>query len=144
MRKIISIIGKPSAEISARLNALRRIVEIEDLLQKQIDNHTIYQEWIERCRESREEIYDFVLINIATAAIRKMAKKDETVVVMGFPQNLNQIEELKLCQMHLKKLIVFEEDVKRMSGEKRREIRAMIEEARNSGTEVISLDKKGK
>lgn len=144
MRKIISIIGKPSAEISARLNALRRIVEIEDLLQKQIDNHTIYQEWIERCRESKKEIYDFVLINIMTAAIRKMAKKDETVVVMGFPQNLNQIEELKLCQMHLKKLIVFEEDVKRMSGEKRREIRAMIEEARNSGTEVISLDKKGK
>lgn len=144
MRKIISIIGKPSAEISARLNALRRIVEIEDLLQKQIDNHTIYQEWIERCRESREEIYDFVLINVMTAAIRKMAKKDETVVVMGFPQNLNQIEELKLCQMHLKKIIVFKEDVQRMSGEKRKKVREMIEEARNSGTEVISLDKKGK
>lgn len=144
MRKIISIIGKPNAERTARLNALRRVISIEDLLQKQIDNHTIYQEWIERCRESREEIYDFVLINVMTAAIRKMAKKDETVVVMGFPQNLNQIEELKLCQMHLKKIIVFKEDVQRMSGEKRKKVREMIEEARNSGTEVISLDKKGK
>lgn len=144
MRKIISIIGKPSAEISARLNSLRRVISIEDLLQKQIDNHTIYQEWIERCRESREEIYDFVLINIATAAIRKMAKEDETAVVKGFPQNAEQVEALKLCKMHLKKLIVFEEDVQRMSGEKRRQIVAMIEEARNSGTEVISLDKKGK
>lgn len=143
MRKIISIIGKPSAEISARLNALRRIVEIEDLLQKQIDNHTIYQEWIERCRESRKEIYDFVLINVMIAAIRKMAKEDETVVVTGFPQDLNQIEDLKLCQMHLKKIIVFEEDVQRMSGEKRKKVREMIEEAINSGTEVVRLTKKG-
>ena len=144
MRKIISIIGKPNAERTARLNALRRVISIEDLLQKQIDNHTIYQEWIERCRESRKEIYDFVLINVMIAAIRKMAKEDETVVVTGFPQNAEQVEALKLCKMHLKKIIVFEEDVKRMSGEKRKKVREMIEEARNSGTEVISLDKKGK
>lgn len=95
MRRIISIIGKPSSEKDARLNKFLEgredytLISVENMLRKEVENETKQGKLIKERMEAERPIPDYVVINLILGPLR--AAKGN-IIFNAFPMTKTQAD----------------------------------------------------